>query len=61
MTQFEWATTITPEGARFVPVLVLKALALLALARCDDAARPLHLEIGVYEDELVRWRGCRRL
>jgi hypothetical protein len=50
----------------FVPVLVLEALALLAFPRWGDAARRcvaslLHVEIGVYENELVRWRGPEQL
>ena len=62
---------ITSDGAMFVLGLILVALALLALPRWGDAARRsvamsafgrtrcgelLRLEIGVDEDELVRWR-----
>ena len=43
-----------------------RALALLARPRWGDAARRcvarlLRVEIGVYEDELVRWRGPEQL
>jgi hypothetical protein len=45
----------------FVLGLILVALALLALPRGSDAARRcvarlLRIQIGVDEDELVRWR-----